>query len=113
MQEPCFNVGKVDDNYVHITTHVGITININLLSFFKGKLGKACINSLLFCVYPIVVKELRNLPVFAREENSSIPQTEELFLDITKTHCKRNSTYFTSLMPSCQTDKVDQFKFIA
>lgn len=35
MQEPCGNVGKVDDNYVHMTTHVGITGNNNLLSFFK------------------------------------------------------------------------------
>ena len=34
MQEPCGNVGKVDDNYVHMTTHVGITGNNNLLSFF-------------------------------------------------------------------------------
>lgn len=34
MQEPCGSVGKVDDNYVHMTTHVGITGNNNLLSFF-------------------------------------------------------------------------------
>ena len=52
--------------------------------FFEGKQGKACINSLLFFTYPSAVKESRNLPVFAGEENSSIPQIEELFLDITK-----------------------------
>ena len=34
MQEPCGNLGKVDDNYFHITTCVGITGNNNLLSFF-------------------------------------------------------------------------------
>ena len=33
MQEPCGNIGKVDDNYFHMTTHVGITGNNNLLSF--------------------------------------------------------------------------------
>ena len=85
MREPCGSIGKVDDNYVHFTTHVGITGNNNLLSFFfEGKQGKACINSLLFFTYPSAVKESRNLPVFAGEENSSIPQIEELFLDITK-----------------------------
>ena len=34
MREPCDNIGKVDDNYFHMTTHVGITGNNNLLSFF-------------------------------------------------------------------------------
>lgn len=34
MREPCGSIGKVDDNYVHFTTHVGITGNKNLLSFF-------------------------------------------------------------------------------
>lgn len=58
------------------------------------------------------MKESRNLPVFAGEENSSIPQIEEHFLDITKMHFKRNSTYFISLMPSCQTDKAHPLKFI-
>ena len=58
------------------------------------------------------MKESRNLPVFAGEENLSIPQIEEHFLDLTKMHFKRNSTYFTSLMLSCQTDKAHQLKFI-
>ena len=47
--------------------------------FFEGKQGKACINSLLFCIYPSAVKESRNLPVFAAEENSSIPQIQKSF----------------------------------
>lgn len=79
MWESRDNVGKVDDNYVHITTHVGTTGNNNLLSFFEGKQGKACINSLLFCIYPSAVKESRNLPVFAGKENSSIPQIQKSF----------------------------------
>ena len=41
MQEPCGNLGKVDDNYFYITTCVGITGNNNLLSFFARKTRKS------------------------------------------------------------------------
>lgn len=102
MWESHDNVGKVDDNYVHITTHVGTTGNNNLLSFFWRKTRKSLHQFLaLLHISQCCERVQKSACICSGGKLINTPNSEEFFLDTA--HFKRNSTYFTSLMPSCQT----------